>query len=135
MNYVLSLAWDEGRQSIYTLALPNRPSPRVVISRFDRRDMTLSEEFLPTIGESSGLTVRKDRALDEYTVTAATVHDERLYALSAAYSTLLAIDPATHAIIAAYGLGGVERPVGIAFKGPALHVLDAGGRTWTGEIR
>ncbi len=135
MNYVLSLAWDEGRQSLYTLALPNPRSPRVVISRFDRADMTLSEEFLPTVGQSSGLTVRKDRALDEYTVTAATLYDQRLYALSATYRTLLAIDPASHAIVAAYGLGSVERPVGIAFKGPALHVLDADGRTWTGEIR
>ena len=135
MNYVLSLAWDEGRQSLYTIAVPNARSPHLVISRFDRGDMTLSEEFLPALDQSSGLALLKGRSLDEYMVTAATLRDRRLYALSAAHNTLLVVDPAEHTIVAAYGLAGIEGPVGLAFKGAMLHVIDGSGRVWTGEIR
>ena len=42
MNYVLSLAWDATGGCLYTIAVPNPRSPRLVVSRFDRADMTLS---------------------------------------------------------------------------------------------
>ncbi len=60
---------------------------------------------------------------------------QRLYALSAAHNTLLVVDPAEHTIVAAYGLAGIEGPVGLAFKGAMLHVIDGSGRVWTAEIR
>jgi disulfide bond formation protein DsbB len=134
MNYVLALAWDSGRASLYTVAVPHPRSPRLVVSRFDRTDMTSSEEFLPALDPASGLALKNGRSLDEFVVSAAASHDGRLYALSAAYSTLIAIDPLTHSIVAAWALPGVERPVGLAFKSETMYVVDADGRMWTGEL-
>ena len=134
MNYVLSLAWDPASGSLYTIAVPNPRSPRLVASRFDRGDMTLSEEFVPTLDPASGLTLKDGRSLDELVASGAAFHDGRLYALSAAFSTLVAIDPATHRITAARALSGVERPVGLAFKNVTIYVVDANGRMWTGDV-
>ena len=134
MNYVLSLAWDPDRASLYTVAVPNARSPRLAVSRFDRADMTLSEEFLPALDPASGLTVKHGRSLDELVVSCATFHAGRLYALSAAFSTLVAIDPATHAVEAAWTLVGVERPVGLAFQNETMYLVDANGRMWTADL-
>ena len=134
MNYVLSLACDPDRASLYTVAVPNSRSSRLVVSRFDRADMTLSEEFLPALDPGSGLSVNNGRSLDEFVVTAATFHEGRLYALSAAYSTLIAIDPASRAIVAAQALAGIERPIGLAVRNGTLYVVDAGGRMWAGNL-
>jgi disulfide bond formation protein DsbB len=85
--------------------------------------MTLSEEFLPSLG--AGLTLAgEDRSLDELYVTGAAFAEGRLWALSAAYSTLLAIDPATGRVVAAAGLEGLRRPVGLAVRGREFIVLD-----------
>ena len=134
MNYVLSLAWDPDRASLYTVAVPNPRSSRLVVSRFDRADMTLSEEFLPSLDPASGLSVKNGRSLDELVVSAATFHDGRFYALSAAFGTLVAINPETHAIVAAQALNSVDRPVGLAFKGETMYVVDADGRMWAGNL-
>jgi hypothetical protein len=134
MNYVLAVAADEARGSLYTIAVPNPRSPRLVVSRFDRADMTLSEEFLPALDPASGLQLQQARSLDEYVVTAATFHDGRLYALSGGYSTLLVIDPATHLLVAARALAGLARPTGIAIRENTLYAVDATGRTWAGEL-
>jgi disulfide bond formation protein DsbB len=121
--YVMSLAFDPASQSLYTVSVPNRRFGRLVVSRFDRRDLTLSEEFLPAIA-SDRVTLRGvDRSLDELYVTAATIAAGRLYALSAAYNTLLTIDLARRSVVAAHAIPGLARPTGIAIKGDLLHVV------------
>jgi disulfide bond formation protein DsbB len=134
MNYVLSLAWDGARGFLYTVSVPNPRSPRFVVSRFDRGDMTLSEEFLPRLDPASGLQLQAGRALDEYVVTAATFQDGRLYALSASYRTLLTVDPATHLVAGACGFSGPDRPAGLAIRNGAVSVIDADGRAWTAPL-
>jgi disulfide bond formation protein DsbB len=114
--------------------VPNPRSGRLVVSRFDRADMTLSEEFLPTLDPASGLAFGSGRTLDEYVIVGAAFHDGRLYALSAAYSTLLAIDPATHSVASAWALGGIERPTGVAFRNGTVYVIDDAGRPWAGQL-
>jgi hypothetical protein len=52
----------------------------------------------------------------------------RLYALSAAYGTLLTIDLASRSIVGVHGIEGLHRPVGLAAKGDELFVADASGR-------
>ena len=47
MAYTMSLAFDPDTQSLFTVSVPNDTVRRLVVSRFDRGDMTLSEEFLP----------------------------------------------------------------------------------------
>ncbi len=126
MMYVMSVAFDPEAKAIYTVSVPNQRVRRLVVSRFDRADLTLSEEFLP--GLAPGLAVRlkgTDRTLDELYVTGATWHAGRLFAISAAYSTLLVIDPASHHVVAAYGIHGLDRPTGLAVKGNEFYISSA----------
>jgi hypothetical protein len=99
----------------------------MVVSRFARRDMLLSEEFVPTLAESAGLSLGADRSLGEYMVTGAAVVDGRLYAISAAHSTLLTLDLATHRIVAAHVVPGLTDPIGLASRGNDLYILTTDG--------
>jgi disulfide bond formation protein DsbB len=129
MMYVLSAAYDPVSRSVYTLTVPNNKVKRLVVSRFGP-DLTLSEEYAPTLADGSGLALSGKRTLDEYCVTGATIADGRLYAISAAFKTLLTIDLARRAIVAAHAVPGVTRPVGIAVKGGELYVLGESGAVW-----
>ena len=60
-------------------------------------------------------------------ITGAAVADGQLYAISAAHSTLLTLDLATHRIVAAYTVPGLERPVGLAVRGNDLYILGQDG--------
>ena len=124
--YVLSLAFDPSADELITVAVPSPRHRRLVVSRFARSDLRLSSEFEPRLGaglEPAG----EDRGLGEYVVTATTVADGLLYALSAAYSTLLVIDLETREVRAAYAVPGLERPVGLAARGAELLVAQADG--------
>jgi disulfide bond formation protein DsbB len=128
MMYTMSLASDPASRSLYTVTVPNARVKRFVVSRFDRKDLTLSEEFMPVLAGDSGLAFSGGRrSLDEYYVTGLVAEQGRLYALSAAFSTLLVIDPAAHTIIAAYAIPGLDRPTGLAIKGPRFVIVDGNG--------
>lgn len=131
LMYTMSLAFDPAAQSLYTFTVPDAKSRRLVVSRFDRADMTLAEEFVPRIQRVPGLNVRVGRSVDDLFVSAATFHDGRLYALSAADGTLLVIDPALHTVIAARTVPGVNRPRGMAVKGDELYIVCEDGTVLT----
>jgi disulfide bond formation protein DsbB len=125
--YVLSAAYDPVANALYTITVPNSRTRRLILSRFDRRDLTLSEEYAPPLAPASGLTLAPGRALDELVITGAAVAEGRLYVLSAAWGTLLTIDLAARQVVAAHGVDGLVRPTGIAIKGDDLYVLDDAG--------
>jgi disulfide bond formation protein DsbB len=128
MLYTMSLAYDDATKSIYTVTVPNSRVKRMVVSRFDRSDMLLSEEFMPGLGGGSGLALGGEgRAIDEYYVTGAAIADGKLYAISAAYSTLLTIDLPSRAIVAAHAVAGLDRPTGLALRGDELYIVNARG--------
>jgi len=128
MMYVMSAAFDPATGSIYTVTVPNAKVRRLVVSRFDRRDMTLSEEFTPALGQDSGLAFKaKDGSLDAFYVAGAAFHEGRLYAISAAFGTLLTIDPLARTVVAAHSIPGLKRPVGLAIKGSEAFIVDAAG--------
>jgi disulfide bond formation protein DsbB len=128
MMYTMSAAFDPASQSVYTVTVPNAKVKRLVLSRFDRRDLTLSEEYAPALAADSGLKLSGDtRKLDEYYITGAAVDEGRMYAISAAHSTLLVIDLATHTVVAAYAIPGLDRPVGLAIKGDDFYIVNADG--------
>jgi disulfide bond formation protein DsbB len=127
MMYVMSAAYDPTTRSIYTVTVPNNKVKGLVVSRFDRDDRVLSEEFLPKLAAGSGLALQGKRTLDELFVTGATIADDRMYAISAAYSTLLTIDLATRAVVAAHTVPGLGRPAGIAAKGGDLYIVGEDG--------
>lgn len=129
MMYTMSLAFDPARDSLFTATVPNAKVRQLVVSRFDRSDFTLSEEFLPGLRVGSGLGLRaKDRSLGEYYVTGLTIADGLLYAVSAAYRTLLVVDPAERVVVAAVGLPGPDRPTGVAARGEHLYLVSGDGR-------
>lgn len=127
MLYIMSAAYDAASNSIYTITVPNNLVKRMVVSRFDRRDMTLSEEFVPMLDGSAGLALGEDRSLGEYMITGAAVVDGWLYAISAAHSTLLTLNLATHHIVAAHVVPGLLNPVGLAARGGDLYLLGTDG--------
>jgi hypothetical protein len=129
MMYVMSAAFDPATDSVYTVTVPNARVRRLVVSRFDRRDMTLSEEFTPALGPGSGLAFKTEKgSLDSFYVSGAAFHAGRLYAISAAFGTLLAIDPQARAVVSAHTIPGLERPVGLAVKGSEVFIVSADGR-------
>jgi len=125
-QYVRSLAFDSAAQELITVSVPSAKQRRLVVSRFARGDMVLASEFVPRFG--TGLTLKPDRKLADYLVTGAAAADGRLYAVSAAYSTLLVVDLATGVLQAAYSVPGLQRPVGLAVRGTELLVAQADGR-------
>ncbi len=125
--YALALAYDSAAGELITVGIPSPRHRQLVVSRFDRSDLQLSSEFLPR--PAAGLALADpQRAVAEYVVTGAAVADGRLFAVSAAFSTLLVIDLPSRTITAAFALPGVSRPVGLAVRGPELLVAQADGR-------
>ena len=125
--YVMSLAFDPAAQELITVSTPNPRHHQLVVSRFARADMTLSSEFEPRLG--TGLTLATpSRGLADYVVTGAAVAGGRLYAVSAAYSTLLVIDLRERTVSAAYAVPGLTHPIGIGVRGPQLLIAQTDGR-------
>ncbi len=125
--YVLSLAYDPSADELVTLTVPSPRQRRLVVSRFARGDLLLASEFEPRLG--AGLTLAgPDRALAEYVVTGAVVADGLLYAVSAAYSTLLVVNLRDRTLRAAYAVPGLTHPTGLAARGSQLLVAQADGR-------
>jgi disulfide bond formation protein DsbB len=129
MMYSLAAAYDPATRSVYTLSLPNNKVKRLVVSRFGP-DMILSEEYAPGLGGDAGLALTRQRTLDELHVTGAAIADGRLYAISAAFNTLLTIDLARREVVAAHAVPGLEQPTGIAVKGSELYIVGASGSIW-----
>lgn len=128
MMYVMAAAFDPASGSVYTITVPNAKVKRLVVSRFDRRDMTLSEEFTPALFTGSGLTFKAaNGSLDSMYVSGAAFESGRIYAISAAHGTLLVIDPGTRTVVSAHAIPGLERPVGVAVKGGEAFIVDAAG--------
>jgi disulfide bond formation protein DsbB len=128
MMYAMSLAFDPATNSLYTVTVPNSKVRQLVVSRFDKGDRILSEEFVPAIAPESGLRLAGEkRSLSEFYITGAAISGGRMYAISAAYSTLLTIDLAAHTVVAAHAIPGLGRPCGLACKGDNLYILGEGG--------
>jgi disulfide bond formation protein DsbB len=127
VQYASSLAYDPAADELITISVPSDNYRRWVVSRFDRRDFVLSSEFIPELGPGLELT-GEDRSWTEYAVTGATVMDGTLYAISAAYSTLLVIDLQAEAVTAAYAVPGLEAAVGLTAVGDELWIAQADGR-------
>jgi hypothetical protein len=128
LMYVMSAAFDPATNSIIIVTVPNKTSKRMVVSRFDRADLTLAEEFVPTFADGVPFAPAQGApGLERFYVTAATIADGNLYALSAAHSTLLTINLASHRVTAAQIVPGLDRPTGLAIRNDHFYILtDAG---------
>jgi disulfide bond formation protein DsbB len=126
MNYVMSVGYGRDADSFYTVTVPNRRYQALVISRFAREDLKLSEEYRPRLGP--GLSpAGENRSLDEFYVTGVAIEGGQLYAVSAAYRSLLVFDLHRRELVAVHGLDGPERPIGLALRSDELYVVNADG--------
>ena len=125
--YVLSLAYDRQADELITVTVPSPRHRRLVVSRFARADLLLASEFVPHLGSDLALS-GPDRSVAEYVVTGAVAVDGILYAVSAAYSTLLVIDLRERLVTGAYAVPGIEQPVGLAERRSELLVAQADGQ-------
>jgi disulfide bond formation protein DsbB len=126
LQYVSSLAFDAAAREFVTVSVPSARQRRMVVSRFDASDFMLASEFLARVGPD--LTLEDKRTLAEYVVTGAVVEGGRLYAISAAYSTLLVVDLAAKTVVEAYAVRGLAQPVGVASRDGDLLIAQADGR-------
>jgi hypothetical protein len=125
--FVMSLAYDPAADELIAVTVPSPRHQRLVVARFSRADFLPVSERVPML--APGLTARDStRTLADYMVTGAVVADGLLYAISAAYSTLLVMDVEGRAVFAAYAVPGLERPTGLAARGTTLLVALADGR-------
>ena len=124
--YARSLAFDPAAQELITVSVPNPRHRQLVVSRFARADMVLlgvraaarARGWRRRAGpDAGGLPGHRGRG-----------GRRRLYAVSAAYSTLLVIDLRTKTVRAAYAVPGLAHPVGLAVRGSQLLVAQADGR-------
>jgi disulfide bond formation protein DsbB len=125
--YVLSLAYDPAAQELITVTVPSSRQRRVVVSRFARADFLPASEFQPHLAPEMA-SAGADSSLVGYLITGATVAEGTLYAISAAYSTLLVLDLRDRTIRAAYTVPGLTRPTGLTVRGSQLLVAQADGR-------
>jgi hypothetical protein len=133
LMYIGAVAYDPASDALFTVSLPNPKNRRLVVSKFDRKDMTLSEEFVPKLAADAGLGVRDKRSLDEYVVTGVAVAEGTLYALSAAHSTVLSIDPVSRRVVGARAVPGLDAPTGLAVKGNQFYIVNGRGQLVVAE--
>jgi len=122
--YVSSLAYDAEARELITVSVPSPRHQQMVVSRFDRSDFMLSSEFVPRLAPDLVLAA-VDRRLAEYVVTGAVAVDRMLYAISAAHSTLLVMDLDEKIVTGAFGVPGIENPVGLAAREGELLIAQA----------
>ena len=125
--YVMSLAYDAAADELVTVAVPSPRHRRLVVARFSRADFLPVSERVPVLGAGLAMSA-PERSLGEFLVTGAAVADGALYAISAAYSTLLVMDPEGRMVRAAYLVPGLAQPTGLAARGSRLLVAQADGR-------
>ncbi len=121
MMHALAFTYDADNNSVYTITVPSDKYKKIVVSRFDKKDDILSEEFFPVKG--AGLTLKAGRSLDEYYVTGLTYNNGRLYALSKQYSSILVLNPTSKEIETVYSFDGVANPQGITFRDGKPQIL------------
>lgn len=124
MQYVMALGYAPDEKSFYTVTVPNRRYKRLIISRFDQAEIAAAEEYSPQLSAASGLTFSgSGRTLNEYYVTGIAIKNRLMYAISAAYHTLLVINLDKREVVAAYAVPGLSKPCGLAVKGDELYFL------------
>ena len=117
-SYIHSSATN-GRY-IFTATVPdNRNHKTFVISKALMADWTLSAEFVPAADLKDG------RSLGELYVTGMVYEDDKLYAVSKNFNTLLVIDIAAEEVTAAYAIPAELTDIrGLVKKGNQFEVID-----------
>lgn len=119
--HTLSMAYLPENNSVYSVTVPDEKKQKLIISRFDRADNMLSEEFIPTV--KAGIELKDGKNIGNYYVTGLTAHNGDLYAVSKAFSQVLRIDPHKQQIVDVYQFNGIKNPQGITFNQDIMQIL------------
>lgn len=121
MLHILSMAYLPENNSVYTITVPNTKHKKFIISRFDKKDNLLSEEFIPTL--ATGISLKEGKNLADYYITGLTTYKGYLYAVSKSYSQILKIDPMNKSIVDVLEFNGIKNPQGITFNQGIIQIL------------
>ncbi|WP_228006331.1 hypothetical protein [Morganella morganii] len=121
LYHVLSMAYLPENNSIYLITVPNSKNNKFIISRFDKSDNLLSEEFTPTL--KKGIVIKDKKSLGDYYITGLTSYKGYLYAVSKQFSQVLKINPMTKEIENIYQFNEINNPQGITFNNDIMQIL------------
>ncbi|WP_104713081.1 disulfide bond formation protein B [Helicobacter cetorum] len=99
-NYYIGSA-RRGDKDTYLVTIPNKRYNDLVIISMLNSDKQVHAEFVPELGDTK---LKEKRKLGELHISALALKDNKLYAISKEFNTLLIIDPKTEEIIEVYGL-------------------------------
>ncbi|MCK3655552.1 disulfide bond formation protein DsbB [Pasteurellaceae bacterium Macca] len=119
--HTLSMAYLPENNSVYSITVPDEHKQKLIISRFDRADNMLSEEFIPKL--KAGIELKAEKNIGDYYITGLTAHNGDLYAVSKAFSQVLRIDPRRQEIVEVYQFNGIKNPQGITFNQDLMQIL------------
>lgn len=102
-SYILTLAKDPNSKFMYMVSVPNDKSSKQILIKVDSKDRLLSAETPIT----SAIKLKDGRKIDDYYITALAFGSDKLYAYSKNYNTLMAIEPNSAKIVAAYAMPDV----------------------------
>lgn len=119
--YTLSLASDPNSNFMYMISVPNKTTKKVIVIKIDKKDQMLSAESI--LKPDKNLKLKADRNLDDYYITSIDIKDNKIFALSKNYNTLLIIDTNSMKAIDAYELPQIGDHHAIAIKDSSLFIL------------
>ncbi|PZT48463.1 hypothetical protein B6S12_03810 [Helicobacter valdiviensis] len=119
-NYVHSYASDG--EFLYLLSIPNKFSPKLILSYASTKDYMLSGET--PLSVAPHLKLKDNRSINDYYIVASSIVGDKMLALSMRYSTMLVIDYKNAKIIDAYEIQGLDNPKSMAIKEDILYILD-----------
>ncbi|WP_231181427.1 disulfide bond formation protein B [Helicobacter pylori] len=99
-NYYVSAA-RRGAKFTYLISAPNKRYKDLIIISMLNSDKQVHGEFLLELGNAK---LKEKRKLGELVISALALKDNKLYAFSKEFNTLLVIDPTKEEILEVYGL-------------------------------
>lgn len=99
-NYYVSAA-RRGAKFTYLITAPNKRYKDLIIISMLNSDKQVHGEFLLELGNAK---LKEKRELGELVISALALKDNKLYAFSKEFNTLLVIDPTKEEILEVYGL-------------------------------
>ncbi|GAA6822985.1 disulfide bond formation protein B [Helicobacter pylori] len=99
-NYYVSAA-RRGAKFTYLISAPNKRYKDLIIISMLNSDKQVHAEFLLELGNAK---LKEKRKLGELVISALALKDDKLYAFSKEFNTLLVIDPTKEEILEVYGL-------------------------------
>lgn len=118
-SYIATLAADPNSPYMYMISVPNEKSKKQILIKVNTNDRLLSAET-PL---SSAVALKEGRDLGDYYITALAFSDDKLYAYSKNYNTLMQIDPSSAKVLKAYAMPNVADVMSMDIVDDKIYIL------------